>query len=208
MHCKKCDAVFHMDSNGRIVLGEPPRPGEKPKSRTGGRARQTKSTNPDISPIKLMQSVPKPVWITLGAILLLVFIIRNVNFNPPPESPLLKLQDIVKAAVNGDKSTLGSLSIGSTGPDAEKWSEKIRTVGRLAGPYEEVLAAPDLRNMDESGQSQFYTVKFMKLKDSSGHEVPLNIGLYMVLSRGRWYLDGTSTLRDADKTTSIEPPKR
>jgi hypothetical protein len=152
--------------------------------------------------------VPKPVWITLGVIALLALIIPNINFNPAPESPLLKLQDIVKAAVNGDKGTLDSLSIGSTGPDSEKWSEKIRSVGRLGGPYNEVLAAPDLRNADESGKSQYYTVKLMKLKDSSGQDVPLNIGLYLVLSRGRWYLDGTSTLRDAEKTTVIESSKR
>ncbi len=23
MHCKKCDAVFYMDENGKIILGDP-----------------------------------------------------------------------------------------------------------------------------------------------------------------------------------------
>jgi hypothetical protein len=209
MHCKKCDAVFHMDANGRIVLGEPSRPGDKPKgAKVFKRAKQTKTTNPDISISNLIKSVPKPAWIVGGVAVLAFLIFQNVNFNPGPESPLGPLQTIVKAAVNGDKGSLDSLTTTATREAAQKWSDKIRATAHLTGPYAEVLAAPDLRNSSEKNDSQYYTVKFINLKDSSGQEVPLSVGVFLVMSRGHWYLDGEATLKEADKTTIIEGKTR
>src|SRR5436305_2036190 len=39
MHCKKCDAVFHMDSSGKIMLGEPGARGKQGKKKTTQAAR-------------------------------------------------------------------------------------------------------------------------------------------------------------------------
>jgi ribosomal protein S27E len=67
MHCKKCDAVFFMDSGGRLTLGEPPT--EKPKvvkrdPKTGRASRD------DDDPLAPLKHIPKWVYWMFGIAIL------------------------------------------------------------------------------------------------------------------------------------------
>jgi hypothetical protein len=68
MHCKKCDAVFHLDNTGKPVMGEPK------SAKTGKAGRSGNESGYDqLDPIGIVASkiakVPKPVWMFFGAII-------------------------------------------------------------------------------------------------------------------------------------------
>jgi hypothetical protein len=65
MHCKKCDAVFFMDSGGRLTLGEPPV--EKPKAKKGGTTSRSAKDDDPLAPLK---HIPKWFYWAIGAAVL------------------------------------------------------------------------------------------------------------------------------------------
>lgn len=149
LHCKKCDAVFHMDMSGHIVLGEPGADKKKPDSIFG--LKTSAAPKPKVrakdEPMDLLGNL-KDAWtgiplagrIVLGAAALAAIVmfsgIRLPRLGGPPLPPdfngrALYLAD---AFIEDSSSRIRKLAAPGTEADAAAWLSKVRPGFQHSGP--------------------------------------------------------------------------
>jgi hypothetical protein len=137
LHCKKCDAIFHMDSGGKVMLGE------APSARAKAEAEAKSATPKQYDPIGALASW---IWRLPGVIrvLLLVGLLggagygayRSVRglFTAVGSSLDSRVDFAVHAFADGSRSKLKSLAAAGTADDVDTWLSEVRPKFPFQGP--------------------------------------------------------------------------
>jgi hypothetical protein len=198
MHCKKCDAVFHMNSNGRVILGEPPHAGDK-SDRKAGRARQT-SGNVDLSLAGTLKAIPTPVKVGAVVVAVAALIFFTVDFSGD-NSPKPVATNVAQGIVNGDKSRVTSLAMDKTEGSAGEWFEKVRSSSpSLTAGLSSIDIKVELVNQNGPGGTQHWMATINGLKSGTGELAePAFVNIYIRRYRKKWCMDGNLALQELAK---------
>jgi hypothetical protein len=175
MHCKKCDAVFHMDRSGKIVLGDPNDAGRKKSGGGGGGGTATKPAKAKARPKKssepageglggMISALPGPVKAgILGACLL---VILGVTLGPSLRKMLVgtKVPKGLDARTNfvGEAfaySDLGGiLKVAQPGTEdsLRQWYDKVRPMFKFSGPKQQgnIVIPQPLAETNSGGEAR------------------------------------------------------
>lgn len=192
MHCKKCDAVFHLDATGKPVLGDP----APPKGSKAAKASARASDEP-LDPIGIvaekLSHTPKPVWMTM--LVLLVGWIGWTALGFFGSAPLNEQQSLQKESLDAttafltrDLTKLKKMTAGGTEDAIDKAVTDFRPmIGDGGSTAEGIMIAPgEPRGEDEEHQ----TVE-MSLIAMSGPS--FNLHFAWVKAKNRWWIDGASS---------------
>ena len=200
MHCKKCDAVFHLDASGKPVLGEPPAAKGSKAARAAARAKNEPLDPIGIIAAKLVQT-PKPVWMTLAILLgcYMLWIVwgfvgprgatANENFSAQNDTAAL-------AFLNQDVETLKAMSTQDSRDEIAKVVESFRSqVGDKTGKGSEDMQ-PMAKLPEEMGDEPVVEVSIQPPKPSSEEDAPpmFYLDLIWVKGKNKYYLNGKATL--------------
>ena len=112
MHCKKCDAVFHLDASGKPILGEPP---AARRAKGGGRP-GARAKNEPLDPIGIVATkianLPRGVWYLLGTLLgayLIYFAYQSYGPQPLTRREMLIEQSVAAATAFLNQKLLHAL---------------------------------------------------------------------------------------------------
>ncbi len=204
MHCKKCDAVFHMDASGKPVLGEPP-------SSKANKVKTARAANEPLDPIgivaaKLAQT-PKPVWLTGLVIFSLVLLYYGYGvFGPsgPTEDESLNTQihTAAKAVLDKDMATLKKMT---TADSQEEMAQAVDAfhgmLGPIAGKTEDInmLLGPAPQGTDgcvEITITPSASDPASIAAAATGTSPPtVNMDICWIQGeKGRWYINGKAML--------------
>ena len=192
MHCKKCDAVFHLDATGKPVLGEPAPPkGSKGK---GGRDK-----NEPLDPIGIVAGklahIPKPIWMTLLVVFAGWFLwgaFQRLKPGPatPEQNMTLLLTRATDAFLNRDVATLKGMSASGTEEDTAKTVEEIRPIVGNGGSTSEGLMVAPGEPLFHDEQNMSAVVTLLPVAGGSSFD------LHWAWARdveGRWSINGKIT---------------
>jgi hypothetical protein len=200
LHCRSCGASFYMDSSGRMVLGEPSKPGQKAKKSGKKPAAKSAKMEFDFEFVDKLKQHPKAVIGTVLGVAVLYFVFSSVDFAAPSMPPITLLQEVVRAGFEGDKTRLQALATSGTGDSLTNWSERIRKDLGVTGTVTDDRILPALMS-DPKEKSLFYVVLVSGIKKGSdGKDVQVPIGVFIESSGGKWLVDGGKTLDEARKT--------
>lgn len=154
MHCKKCDAVFHMDKSGKVMLGEPgaakPAKGGPPGKSTGAKTakappkkRQTDSEGSGLSEMLAMVPLWAKVAVLLGV--LAVGVIASGVLTPPPTDPTLnysKYKNDIESRFlfaahmfcDNNAGEIRKVTTGESQKDVQAWLDLVRPMFKFDGP--------------------------------------------------------------------------
>ncbi len=155
MHCKKCDAIFHMDKSGKILLGEPGAAKAAkggPPGKTGGApgkkpaAKAKRKDEASVTNVGELLAVI-PIWAKIAAVLLLVAAAVMVSgvFNQPPIDPTLnytKYKDDLDSRIlfvghmfaDNNVGAIKNVVTDESKGDVEKWMALARPMFKFQGP--------------------------------------------------------------------------
>lgn len=145
LHCKKCDAVFHMDASGHVVLGEPGSSERKSDSVFGMRATATKPKAVKAAkdqPMDLLGNL-KEAWqgLPMAARVAVVVVAagtalwasgvtqgvsRAFKSHPVPPSLSGRAEYLADAFIDDSTSRVRRITAPGTEGDADAWMAKVR----------------------------------------------------------------------------------
>ena len=193
MHCKKCDAVFHLDATGKPVLGEPaPAKGSK-AAKAAGRAKDEPLDPIGIIAEKLSHT-PKPIW--MGMLVLLGGWVLWTAYGFIGSAPLSVSQNLSKEAMaattaflNRDLSKLKDMTASGTEADIEKAVTDFRPlIGDGGSGTDGVMIAPGEPISEDDGRQKIE----VSLIAMSGPSFNLHFA-WIKNEKGRWFIDGTTS---------------
>jgi hypothetical protein len=232
LHCKKCDAVFHMDASGHVVLGEP---GSEKKSSSSRFAMPTAAPEP----MELGQNLalawkglPMAVRVLLVVVLIgggaLLAGVRMPRFgsNIPPDLGS-RADYVADRFIDDDPSAVRRLAAPGTESDVSTWYQKVRPMFKHSGPRKQgniVLMMRIPIEEDIAGGKGRYVHNLMppnpepdpdKTKKETkklfvpGYRLDGTFDLPTIWKRdnGQWYLDGTATLQAVENPPDVAEPK-
>lgn len=153
LHCKKCDAVFHMDASGHVVLGEPGSSERKSDSVFGMKATATKPRAAKDEPMDLFGNL-KDAWtgiplagrIVIGVLAACIAIWssgvtkkfgRMFQGHPIPATLAERAEYVADAFVDDSPGRLGKIAAAGTEADATAWMAKVRPGFKHSGPRQQ-----------------------------------------------------------------------
>jgi hypothetical protein len=211
LHCKKCNAVFYLDTDGLVHLGEPV---DEEAERRRELARREKEA---LAPLELgfahyWKTRPMPVK---AAVLSVVGGALSLMLGPVllAHSPLPKTLDgraeyVASAFADDAPGWLKELTAPGTSDDLYQWMEQARPTFQFQGPQEkyvnEVLSTVALKLVDKNSATVVLTlVPPMPEPNPSASKKPLkvlgydkdgyfNLPTYWVMGPSGWMLDGSA----------------
>ena len=202
MHCKKCDAVFHLDATGKPVLGEP-------KAVKGGKSGASKGRdkNEPTDYIGIVAGwlvrVPRGVYLTLlaiGAAGLLYVVYASapapkIDFETAVRS---KAEEVAQAFLNKDAEALRKLATGDTRDEAANLLDQFRSELHDSGlpSDKKVYVMVGLPN-DESDQPRI-RIDFMvpALDPTKEAPPPMYLDTLWYRDKNKWYLNGKGSVEE------------
>ncbi len=193
MHCKKCDAVFHLDATGKPVLGEPPPPKGSKSAKEAGRDK-----NEPLDPIGIvaekLSHTPKPIWMT-AAVLLSGYVLWTLSgwFGGAPlsveQSLGRQIHDATVAVLDNDTATLKNLTAAGTEDTLLRAVEMVRPMIADGQPTSEkvVFAAGEPVASDEEHRE--VEVSLIPTTGTGSY----NLKLAWVKFKNKWFIDGGTT---------------
>lgn len=215
MHCKKCDAAFHMDRGGRLVLGEPPREGGK-KDRNAGKpaaSKKKKKRTDEVNPglvaifVEALGGIPKQVWGVLGLCIVAFFGWKLLApiIAPPPQSLLARTRTAAEAFARKDFAQLEGIAVPGTSDPLKQWMDQAHAHGDNLVTAETTISVD--RGPDAGPKSPTTIVEFLLPAQgdaASGRAV--TVPMVWTIDRNNFYLDGKATLEALGK--AIEDEKK
>ncbi len=217
MSCRKCQAVFHMDRTGHIMLGEPvDEDGRKTKARKPKRPKGQRESI-DLGFVQTFKTAPMPAKIGLGAgVLLLPFLFgfRISLGEPVPANLEGRATYAANAFADNAVSRLQGLASSGTSEDVAAWFEKARPQFKFEGPQSgdanRVIVVPLVMDSGET-ESNVHTTLIApapELSEKSESPKPKNtigynsdgnfeLPMYFVKEGSDWKLDGKKCLENA-----------
>jgi hypothetical protein len=227
MHCKKCDAVFHMDPSGRVVLGEP---GGREKRAT---RREERAKNEPLDPIGYLAKSKtfRRVLVVAGAVLLVAVIVQAaMSLNPPVPLDLAERTDYVGQMFAEERlGRLKALAVPSTRDDLVAWYEKTRPAFLFKGPQGPgnmvLITVAQVTADTAAGAAQTYATLIAPPRpdlfppkpatDASakpgGDSGEFVLNLFWATEPGsgeQWLLDGSKILAESNKSAEAAKKKK
>jgi hypothetical protein len=200
MHCKKCDAVFHLDATGKPALGEPPSSKGSKAARAAARAKEEPLDPIGIVASKLVK-VPKPIWIGLASLLgcYFVYLISGL-FVRAPASPGENFAErnmtAAMAFLNQDVATLKAMTTADTQDGIVTVVENFRSqVGDKTGKgAEDMVPVPQIP--EELGEEPAVEISIQPPKLPGADEAPPIFYFDLIWIKGKttYFINGKATL--------------
>ncbi len=200
MHCKKCDAVFHLDASGKPVLGEPPAVKGSKAARAAARAK-----NEPLDPIGIVAAklakTPKPVWMTMAGLLGIYMLWTVWGFIGPrgataEENFAAQNATAALAFLNQDADTLKAMATEDSRDEIAQVVANFRSqVGDKAGKGAEDMA-PMAKLPEEMSQEPVVEMSIQPPKIPGEEEAPpmFYLDLIWIKGKAKYYLNGKATL--------------
>lgn len=223
LHCKKCNAVFFLDTEGLVHLGEPV---DEEAERRRELARREKEA---LAPLEqgfghYWKTRPMPVK---AGVLSVVGGVFSLALGPVlwAQSPLPTTLDgraeyVASAFADNAPGWLDDLTAPETSADLDKWMDQVRPSFHFQGPQKkyvnEVMATVSLEKVDQNEALVVLTlVPPMPKKDPSASKKPLErlgydknghftLPTYWIMGPSGWMLDGSACL----KSLADAPPTK
>ncbi len=212
MHCKKCDAVFHLDATGKPVLGEP-------KAAKGGKsASKSRSKDEPLDPIGMLASklaqVPKGVYFSLlgiGAIYVLYTLLyAGLSSGPMDRESTLraKASDLAEAFLKKDSETIKGMATDDSKDEAGKLVEQFRGSLNDSGATAESPVFVTVGPASPDPQP-IITIDFNPPTPEGSTSAPpaAHLDTPWFEAKGKWYLNGKDTLQMNKDRAERETPK-
>jgi hypothetical protein len=230
LHCKKCDAVFHLDTSGHVVLGEP---GGPPKKPSGSKAAMP--TAAAAEPMELgknlalaWKGLPKAarvaivVALVVGGLMVSGVRLPRLSFVAPTElGP--RSDFLANAFIDENTSKINRVAAPGTEADAAAWFAKVRPTFKHTGPRQQgnIVQVIRIPISEDAAKKQALFVHNLtsprrepekdKTKEEKrlfvpGHRLDGSFDLPTIWKQaddGLWYLDGTATLKAIDDPPSV-----
>lgn len=223
MSCRKCQAVFHMDRTGHIMLGEPEdenstRKAKKPKRPKGQREAV------DLGFGDMLKNVPKPVKAGLGAgVLVLVPFLLGLKYFwiPIPETLEGRAEYVASAFADDSAGRAEKIAVSGTADEVDAWFAKSRPLfkfqGPQSGPTHQVIA--QVVDSSIEGDSATVVLKLVapqpepadearadKPMDQIGYDENglFDLPLYFAKQGSTWLLDGSKCLQQASTSSAAK----
>lgn len=199
LHCKVCNAVFHLDNTGHLVLGEP---GQSEKQAKKQKARaQTSKGGPDFDLKQTWDDIPKGVKIgvpaALVALLAWQFLFSGDGGVP---SYLSRAERIARAVATNNKGGVTSLATSESAEAAGKWFDMMRERAEKDGIGADAFASPSLLAGNADSDASLTVMVIL----SGGGTEPKNLPMNLVMKRSgsSWQFDGQQALSDAERSAA------
>lgn len=207
--CKACHTVFHLDTTGRMMLGDP----ESSDARSTGKARPAAevSSVADFDLAQTWKDIPAPMKYGVPAILLAAILYVNFGIGGggggAPDY-LGRAESIVRAVTSNDKPKAISMAPADSAEAAGKWFDLLRSMvekGKI-GPDASVNPALFSGNPEKDSDINMMVV----LSNPESVEAAVTISLPLKKGGGGWMLDATNALEAVAAAAKGSPgsPKR
>lgn len=199
MHCKKCDAIFHLDATGKPMLGEPP----SAKGAKGAKGARDK--NEPLDPIGIVAAklakTPKPVWMgLLGIMGLGVLYLAYSLIGPAPRTAEGDFHERNVAAgiafLEKDTATLQKMATQDSRDAIAKLIETFRPkVGDATGTGSKDMTPTPLlpQRMDDQPVVEL-SIQPPAPSDDAPAPPIFTLELAWIKGNNRYYLNGNATL--------------
>jgi hypothetical protein len=197
--CRGCQAVFHLDTSGRMVMGSPGAP-SKERQRP-----QVQYSQPG-EPFNLSEAWEKfPKAAKIGVPVVLV-VLAAWQFLPGGGSGYEgSSAAIVRGLLANDRSRVVSYAT-SAGADATgKWFDLMHAQAEKQGIPSGTVVTPALLSGNPEKDSSL--VLMVVIPGSSPTAAPLSMNLHMVRSGSSWQIDGEKSLSDAQESIATASKK-
>lgn len=211
LHCKKCDAVFHLDLSGKVVLGEPGGTGKnKPKAVV-----EKGEFDPIGDLAESIMRIPKAVRYAIGVIAavgLVGFALASSGvFKSRPETLETRANDLATAFIAKDVSTIKRMALPGTQSDVDSWMSKTRG---MFGDYANddssgrviVMATP--RNTNKGAGTSNVELFLQAPPSADGKLESLYLTTVWKEDAGRWKFDPTNSIPLGAKRPEDAFPKK
>ncbi len=198
--CRGCQAVFHLDNSGRMVMGSPGEPG-KDKGRP--HVQYSKPGEP-FNLGEALRGIPKPVKFGVPAVLLALAVWQLLpgggagGYEGDAGS-------IVRSLLNNDKSRVVSYSTTESADAAGKWFDLIHAEAEKQAIPAGTMIAPSLFSGNPDRDANLIVMVVLRGDSPSASPLPLN--LHLARSGGSWRLDGAKTFADAESLIAVMSKK-
>ena len=211
--CKKCGAVFYMDTSGRMMLGDP----NAPKKGRRKQAQAQRSEPIDLDFGRMIRDIPRPVRLGVPILLiagLLVYVAaRFIGSLGVPEDVTGRSQYVGELFADNALEELRAITAPGTAEDLDKWYEAVRPKFSFEGPRsasDAVSVTTSVFENDGARCRAFAAIIAMGAPPPSssapnGAETPSNsvtLELAWIKKDGEWLLDGSSMYQ-----TATAPPR-
>jgi hypothetical protein len=195
LHCKKCDALFHLDAGGKVVLGEVP--AEKPKAED-----KPKEFDPIGAFVMWLIKLPMAVkgafvLAVLAGIGFLVFQRFQGTITGVPTDLLGRLTYIGNQFVDNHPEKIAALATSDSVNDIDTWYKAARRQLRFEGPQTETdfcTIAPEIDGKVEEKEGTTTNSKLMlspPMPPNSSRNPPiLVLQIPWVYQSGEWRING------------------
>ncbi len=201
--CRGCQAVFHMDSGGRMVLGEPGAPNKKqPKPRT-----EASSKVADFNLAEAWNNIPKPA--RYGVPAFLAVFLAWMYLAPSGSKPdfVGLTETVVRAVISNDRSRVLSYSTPSTAEAAGKWFDLMHGEVEKSQITQKALVNPSVFSGNPDKDSQLVMMAVIS-NPSVATSKPVAFRIHLNKSGDAWMIDGTGCLTEAENLVSTSTPRK
>lgn len=200
LHCKACNAVFHLDNSGHLVLGEPGQAGKK-KERSRAQTASTGS-GVDFDLKEMWSGVPAPVKLGLPAVAVALLAWQFLfSGSGGSASYLTRSEAIGHAVVAKDKGRVTSLATADTAEAAGKWFDLMAEQATKQGLGADAFVSPAL--LAGNAEADPSLVVLLSITGGIGGEQKmLSTTLHMKRTGGSWQFDGQQSLAEAEKAAT------
>jgi hypothetical protein len=189
--CRGCQAVFHLDNTGRMVMGAPGDP-EKDKARPHvqyNKPGQGFDLAESWANIPIAAKVGVPV-VLLGLLAWQFMPGGGAGYQNGSEA-------ILRGLLSNDRSRVVSLSTSATAESSGKWFDVMQPLVEKQGVPKDVMINPQIFSGNPDKEAT--VVMMVVLSGNSPSATPLPLNLTMVRDGGSWRLDGDRTLSESQR---------
>jgi hypothetical protein len=191
--CRGCQAVFHLDNTGRMVMGAP---GDPSKDKNRPHVQYNKPGQGGFNLAEAWSNFPMAAKIGVPVVLLGLLAWR---FMPGSGGPGYQngSEAVIRGLLENDRSKVVSLSTSATAESSGKWFDVMHPLVEKQGVPKDASVTPALFSGNPDKEPSL--VMMVVLSGSSPSSSPLPLNLTMVRDGGSWRLDGEKTLSDTEK---------
>jgi hypothetical protein len=201
--CKACHTVFHLDSAGRMILGEPeslePKPTKPHKEEV--------SSIVDLDFAQTWRDIPAPVKYGVPAALLAAVVYLTVGFFGAGTPDYFRHAHLTaRTLIDNDKSKAVSLATRSSAEAAGQWFDLMRSEIVKCRMDSSVRVDTALFNGNPEKDSSIL-LNVILSKPGSPENVQMSLPL-LALADGTWALDANRALELAQGAAATSTPNK
>ena len=193
MVCKACHSVFHMDTSGRMVLGEHSDPAKPQRSRAPVAAA-------DFDLAETWRDIPAPVKVGVPAFVLAFLLWQFNPFGGGGPAYQGRAEEVIRALACNDRARALSFATASTAEKAGKWFDLLHDQVEQKKVGTDYSLSVTIFSGDPGKGDTTLTLWGILYNNELGSESTVPVNIIMTLDNGTWKLDGDKTLEEGAKS--------